>query len=201
MSWPTGREDGAADDVHGHAAGEGGEVQFDGLGGAGQVADTEDGLAVMLPQVGQDLSVAGIQEPLRAPAERAVPGPDGEHAPGPVEQGVGVARLRFHVDGGEAVDRVHDGRQHQAGGVGAGEAAVAVDGPLHGRADAVAVAEEDVVAHPDLVAVVDDGGAGHGQQQAVHQLDPAAVALQQRGEAAADAEVDACPTVGGVGVP
>jgi hypothetical protein len=33
-------------------------------------------------------------------------------------------------------------------------------GPLHRRADAVAVAEVDVVAHPDLVSVVDDGAPG-----------------------------------------
>ena len=59
----------------------------------------------------------------------------------------------------------------------------------------------DVVAHADLVAVVDDRRARHGEQQAVHQLDAAAVALQQRREAAADAEIDARAPVGGVGLP
>ena len=112
-----------------------------------------------------------------------------------------VARLRLHVHRLEAIERVHDGRQHQAGRIGARKAAVAVLGPLHRGADAVAVAEVDVVAHADLVAVIDHGRSGHGQQQAVHQLDAAAVALEQRGEPAADAEVDARPAIGRIGVP
>ena len=68
---------------------------------------------------------------------------------------------------------------------------VAVGAPLHRRAHAVAVAEVDVVAHADLVAVVEDRRAGQREQQAVHQLDLAAVVAEQRREAAADAEVDA----------
>ena len=74
--------------------------------------------------------------------------------------------------------------------VGAGEAGVAVARPLHGRAHAVAVAQVDVVAHADLVAVVDDGRAGQGEQQAVHQLDAPAAVVHQRRQPAADAQVD-----------
>ena len=85
--------------------------------------------------------------------------------------------------------------------IGAREAAVAVGRPLHRRAHAVAVAEMDVVAHADLVAVIDHRRAGHREQQAVHQLDAAAVALEQRREPAADAEIDARAPVGGVGLP
>ena len=85
--------------------------------------------------------------------------------------------------------------------IGAREAAVAVGRPLHRRAHAVAVAEMDVVAHADLVAVVDHRRAGHREQQAVHQLDAAAVVLQQRRQPAADAEIDARAPVGGVGLP
>ena len=44
-----------------------------------------------------------------------------------------------------------------------GEAGVAIRGPLHGGPDAVAVAQPDVVAHADLVAVVEDRGPGQGQ--------------------------------------
>jgi hypothetical protein len=71
------------------------------------------------------------------------------------------------------------------------KAGVAVGVPLHGGADAVAVAEVDVVAHADLVAVVHDGRAGEAEQQRVEQLDAAAVVVHQRREAAADADVDA----------
>ena len=113
----------------------------------------------------------------------------------------GSRALRLDVDRLVAVERVHDRRQHQPRRIGAREAAVAVGRPLHRRAHAVAVAEMDVVAHADLVAVIDHRRAGHGEQQAVHQLDAAAVALQQRREAAADAEIEPRAAVGGVGLP
>ena len=59
----------------------------------------------------------------------------------------------------------------------------------------------DIVAHADFVAVIDDRRAGHRQQQAVHQFDAAPVALQQRRQAAADAEIEARATIGGIGLP
>src|SRR3546814_6792277 len=66
-----------------------------------------------------------------------------------------VALLLLDVDGGVAVHRVHQRWQVELREVGGREPAVAVGRPLHRGADAVAVAEEDVVAHPDLVAVVE----------------------------------------------
>ena len=45
------------------------------------------------------------------------------------------------------------------------------------------------------------GVPGIDSSSAVHQLDPAAVALQQRRQPAADAEIDARAAVGGVGLP
>ncbi len=78
------------------------------------------------------------------------------------------------------------------------EAAVAIAGPLHRRAHAVAIAEIDVVAHADLVAVVDDRRAGQREEQRVQQLDPAAAVFDQRREAAADADVDPHLRIGGV---
>ncbi len=58
-----------------------------------------------------------------------------------------------------------------------------------------------VVAHAQFVAVVQHRRAGHRQQQAVHQLDAAAVTLEQRRQAAADAQVDAGARLGGIDVP
>ncbi|MNG94704.1 hypothetical protein D3C79_537200 [compost metagenome] len=112
-----------------------------------------------------------------------------------------VVGLGFDVDGLVTVQRVHDRRQHQALRVGAGETAVAVRRPLHGRAHAVAVAQVDIVAHAQFVAVVQGGRAGHRQQQAGEQFDTPAVTLQQRRQAAADAQVDAGAAVFGVVVP
>ena len=82
-------------------------------------------------------------------------------------------------------------RQEELLRVGAREAGVAVAAPLHRRAHAVAVAEVDVVAHADLVAVVDDRRAGQREQQARSSARSRRRSLpQQRREAAADAEVD-----------
>ena len=69
---------------------------------------------------------------------------------------------------------------------------------MHRRAHAVAVAKIDIVAHADLVAVIEHGRARHRQQQRVQQLDLAAVVLEQRREAAANAEIDARAPVGGI---
>nr|GFA32829.1 hypothetical protein [Tanacetum cinerariifolium] len=68
-------------------------------------------------------------------------------------------------------------------------------------AHTVAVAQIDVVAHADFVAVIQRRRTGHGQQHAVEQLDPATVALQQRGQTTANAEVDPRAAVRGVVIP
>jgi hypothetical protein len=177
------------------------EVELDRLARAGEVDDAEDRLVLVGAQIGEHLAVAGTQEAQRAAAEGLGRGAHAEHPPHPVQERMRVARARLDVDRAEAVERVLDRRQDQALRVGLREAAVAVGGPLHRRAHAVAVAEEDVVAHADLVAVIDHGRAGHGEQERVHQLDPAPVALQERREAAADAEIDPRAAVGGVEVP
>ena len=137
---------------------------------------------------------------MRAAAEDVELLPQAEHPPHPVQHRERRAVLRLDVDRLVAVDRVHDRRRVEPGRVGAREAAVAIAGPLHRRADAVAIAEVDVVAHADLVAVVDHRRAGHREQQAVQQLDPAAAVLEQRRQPAADADVDPHLRIGGVGL-
>ncbi len=81
------------------------------------------------------------------------------------------------------------------------EPAVAVRRPLHGGAHAVAITEEEVVAHAQFVAVIQHRRSGHRQQQAVHELDLAAVALHQGRQAAADAQVDAHSSLGRIDFP
>jgi hypothetical protein len=112
-----------------------------------------------------------------------------------------VALLGLDIDRLVAVQRPHQDGQRQAFRVGARETAVAVGRPLHGRAHAVAVTQVHVVAHAQFVAVIQHRRAGHGQEQAVHQFNPAAVAFQQGGQTAADAQVDARAGVGGVDAP
>jgi len=72
------------------------------------------------------------------------------------EQRRRVLLLRGHVHRLIVVGGIGDDGQVEGAGVGRREARVAIVRPLHRRAHAVAVAEIDVVAHADLVAVVDD---------------------------------------------
>ena len=66
-----------------------------------------------------------------------------------------IALLRFNVDGLVMIFVIDDNGQYQALRIGGREAGVAVARPLHRRAHAVAIAEKDVVAHSDFVAVID----------------------------------------------
>ena len=195
------RKPGTSGKFERHAAPERRQIQFHCLGRAREVDDAQDRLAVVGAQIGEDLAVARIQELDGAAPEGAVALAHGDHPARPVQQRRRIALLRLDVDRFVSVDRVHDGGQEQAFGVGPGKAAVAVVAPLHGGADPVAVAEEDVVAHADLIAVVEDRSPGHGEQQAVHQFDLAAVVVHQGRQAPADAEVDAHAPVGGIEVP
>ena len=95
--------------------------------------------------------------------------------------------------------RVHDDRAVQLGRHGAGEAGVSVSVPLHRGAHTVAVAQIDVVAHADLIAVINDGSAGKGEEQAIQQLDAAPAVIDQWGQPAPDADVDAHARIGAVG--
>jgi hypothetical protein len=71
---------------------------------------------------------------------------------------------------------------------------------LHGRSDAVPVAQIDVIAHADFVAVIDDRRAWEREEEAVHELHLAPIVLDERGEAPPNAEVDAHGLLVGVGL-
>ena len=117
--------------------------------------------------------------------------PQEDHLPHPVQKRRVVARLRLDVDDLVAEEGVADDGEVELLEVRAGEAGVAVGRPLHGGAHAVAVAEVYVVAHPDLVAVIKKGRAGKAEEHGVEELYAAVAVVEQRREAAADAEVEA----------
>src|SRR5690348_15891985 len=75
--------------------------------------------------------------------------------------------------------------------IGFGKSSIAVRAPLHGSAATVAIAEINVVAHADLVAVINDWRARHGEEKRVEQLDFAPVIRQQRCETAANTQINA----------
>ena len=89
-----------------------------------------------------------------------------------------IAQLCFDVYSLVSVDRIHDRRQNKSRRIRPRKPAIAVRGPLHGCANSVAVAEMQVVAHTDFIAVIDNGSTRHREQQTVHQLDAAAIILQ-----------------------
>src|SRR5262249_59064846 len=103
---------------------------------------------------------------------------EGEKAPCTFEDGMGIAGLGLDIDPAVPVERVHCGRQDQRRCIDTREAAVTIRRPLHWSAYAIAIAEMDVVSHANLVAVVNDGGPWHRQQQTVHQLDTSSVAFE-----------------------
>ncbi len=106
--------------------------------------------------------------------------------------------LGLDVDALVVVPLLGDQRKVEPVRVGVGEACVAIGRPLHRRPDTIAIAEVHVVAHSDLVAVVEDRCAREREQQSVQQLDLAAIVTEQRSETATDAEVDPHLRVAGV---
>src|SRR5687768_6941765 len=78
--------------------------------------------------------------------------------------------LRIDVDGLVMMFRIDDHGQIKALRIGARETSIAIRAPLHWSAHAVAIAKVNVIAHADLIAVIDHRGAGQREQQAVEQL-------------------------------
>ena len=85
--------------------------------------------------------------------------------------------------------------EREALGISRRESGVPPAAPLHRSPDAVAIAEIDIVAHADLVAVIDDRATRQRHQQSVHQLHTAPVSLEQRREPPANAEVHPCDRI------
>jgi len=83
--------------------------------------------------------------------------------------------------------------------LGAGKPRIPVSAPLHRSAHSIAVAQINVVAHPDFVAVVEERRAGEREEKAVEELDAAAIVVDERSQAAANAEIDAHSGICAVG--
>ena len=156
-----------------------------------EVCHAQHRLVLKATHIRDDLAILGPDEIERTAPEALVLATDRERAACPVEERGRIAALRLDVDGLIAVDRIHDDRQVQTLRVGAREAGIAIEAPLHRRTHAIAIADVDIVAHADLIAVVHDGRTGHGKQQAIHELDAIDIVVQKRREAAANTDVHA----------
>src|SRR5699024_3377717 len=100
---------------------------------------------------------ARLQECQRTATETLLLAAYRQNAARPVQQRRRIAALRLDVHRLIAVDRVHDHGQIQLLRIGAREPGIAIDAPLHRGAHAIAITDVDVVAHADLITVVDDG--------------------------------------------
>ncbi|OSY49953.1 hypothetical protein BG846_04419 [Streptomyces fradiae ATCC 10745 = DSM 40063] len=187
-----------ADQLHGVEAVEPPQVQLGRLREAREVVHAHHQVVAVLAEEGEDGRVRRGQLGVRAEPEGRVLLADLDHPAGPVQQRRRRGHRRLHVGHLVAVDRVHDGRQVEPPRIAGGEAGVAVGRPLHRGPHGVPVAQPDVVAHADLVAVVEDRRAGQGEQQRGEQLDLVAVVVQERGQPPPDADVGAHPRVLGV---
>ena len=79
------------------------------------------------------------------------------------------------------------------------KARVAVRAPLHGRAHAVAIAQVDIIAHANLIAVVEHRRPGSENSSPCMSSIWRRSIVEQRGEAAANAEVELRFRVVGIG--
>ena len=132
------------------------EIELHKLHEARQVRDDEDRLVAMLPDEREDARVVRAEKLDRPAAERLVTLAERDDALHPPEERVRVVVLRFDVERLVVVLGIDDDRQDETLRIRARETGVPVGAPLHRRAHAVAIAEVDVVAHPDLVAVIED---------------------------------------------
>ena len=72
----------------------------------------------------------------------------------------------FNIERFVVIFRIDVHRQIELLRIGARETGVAVGAPLHGSANAIAIAKIDVVAHADFVAVIKDGRSGQARTAA-----------------------------------
>ena len=143
-----------------HRSLEAGEVKVHALRKAREIGDYQHALVLELPYECQHLAIAGVEKLEAAAAEGAKLLALLDQPFGPPQQRVRVVLLSFDVDRFVVILRIDVDRQIEALRVGARESGVAVRAPLHRRAYAVAVAEKNIIAHPNLVAVIEDGRAG-----------------------------------------
>src|SRR5690554_4637417 len=111
----------------------------------------------MLPEVGEYLAVAGIQETQAASAKDVRLLSLCQHPPRPVQQRMRITLLRLDVDGFISIEGPHQYRQGQTLGIRARKSPIAIRAPLHRCTDTIPIAKMDVVTHADLVAVIKHG--------------------------------------------
>src|SRR5579864_4209729 len=170
-----GRKTVAAENFHRHSFTMPGQVQLHTLSKARKIGYYQDLFILKLAHKSQYLSIGRKQYLHFAAPKSKVLFALRNHALHPPQQRVRVVILRLYIKRFVVIFRINVYWKVKLLRIGAGETGVAVRAPLHGRANTIAIAKIDVVAHADFIAIIKDWGSGQGEQQRVHQFNAAAI--------------------------
>src|SRR5258708_39305871 len=95
----------------------------------------------------------------------------------------------YHVPRLVAINGVENRRRIETFRIGGRKASIPAAAPLHWGSYSAAISQVDVVAHADLIPVIDDRGAGQRHQHAIHQIDSPSLVVKQGSPASPDTEV------------
>src|SRR5262245_43636184 len=139
-----------------YAARERAQIEFNWLHAAAEIRDAQNDVGFIEPEVRQDLVIGRTKKLDAAQAEHFEQTAQSDHVPDPVQQRGGLPLFPLDVDRLKAENRIGQHRAIELAGISSREAGVLVAIPVHRRAHTVPVAQLQIVAHADLVAVVDD---------------------------------------------
>ncbi len=183
---------------HRHTALEHRQIQFGALHETRQVGHRQDDFIFQAADKNQNPPICGIKKLGGAPAESTETLAQCNQPLHPPQKRAQIFLLGIHVDRFVMMLRVDDDREKQPLRVGMREARVAIGAPLHRRAHAVPIAKVKIIAHANLITVINDGSSRQGKEQAVEQLDFSAVVAHQRRKTPTDAEIDPRLRVAGI---
>ncbi len=145
------------------------------MGEAREVGNHKDALILVATDQSQNLSVLWIEELEGSAAKGLIPLPQGDEALHPPEKRIRVVLLGLHIDGLVVILWIDDDGEIETLGIGMRKTRIPVSTPVHGGPDAVPVAQVDIVPHPDLVPIEENGRTGQGEKKTVQDLDPSTV--------------------------
>src|SRR5205085_9237200 len=139
-----------------HAAGKVCQVELHRLREAGEIYHDENRFIFVATQERQHFWIIGEKEMKRAAREGFEIFPHRDYAAHPPEERGQILLLIFDVSRFVMILGIDDDGQMELLWIGMRKASVAIGAPLHRRSATVAIAEINVVAHADLVAVIND---------------------------------------------
>src|SRR5206468_3190574 len=157
----------AAENLHRDRAGETRQIEFHRLREPREIRYHKNCLVLMPAEKGENFRVIRVKKFKRAAGKRLEVFAHRNDTAHPPEQRGEIFLLVFNVDSLVVIFRVDRDRQIKLLRISPRKSGIAVRAPLHGGAATVAIAEIKVIPHTDLISVINDRCAGHGEQQRV----------------------------------